>query len=314
MKKILVIGGLGQIGSELTPEFNKRYGNNNVIVADAADYKNGIVKDNVFEKIDVTDFNAIESAIKRHNIDTIINLAAILSANGEKNPDLAWRINIDGLLNVIRLGIQYKLDRVMVPSSIAVFGPQSVLYNAPQETMLTPNTMYGITKVTGEMLADYYLKKYGLDFRGIRYPGIISHTTLPGGGTTDYAVEIFYEALKHKTYNCFLSAEACLPMMYMPDCVRGTLELLEADRDQLKHHGNYNLGAMSFTPEDLADEIRKHIPEFTITYSPDFRREIAKYWPASIDDSAARAEWGWKPEWDMPAMVRDMLKEVAKKI
>ena len=314
MKKILVIGGLGQIGSELTPEFNKRYGSNNVIVADALDDKNGIVKDNVFEKIDVTDVNAIESAIKRHNIDTIINLAALLSAKGEQNPDLAWRINIDGLLNVIRLGIKYKLDRVMVPSSIAVFGPQSILYNAPQETMLTPNTMYGISKVIGEMLGDYYFKKDGLDFRGIRYPGIISYSTPPGGGTTDYAVEIFYEALKHKTYNCFLCAEACLPMMYMPDCVRGTIELLEADRNQLKHHGNYNLSAMSFTPEDLAAEIRKHIPEFTITYSPDFRREIAKYWPASVDDAAARAEWGWKPEWDMPAMVADMLKEVAKKI
>ncbi|MDR0296192.1 MAG: NAD-dependent epimerase/dehydratase family protein [Prevotellaceae bacterium] len=314
MKKILVIGGLGQIGSELTAEFNHCYGNNNVVVADAVDDKNGIVKNNVFEKIDVTDFNAVESTIKRHNIDTIINLAAILSASGEKNPDLAWRVNIDGLLNVIRLGIQYKLDRVMVPSSIAVFGPQSVLYNTPQETVLTPNTMYGVTKVIGEMLGDYYFKKHGLDFRGIRYPGIISHTTLPGGGTTDYAVEIFYEALKHKTYNCFLSAEACLPMMYMPDCVRGTLELLEADRSQLKRCGNYNLSAMSFSPEDLAAEIRKHIPEFTISYAPDFRNEIAKYWPASIDDSAARAEWGWKPEWDMSAMVADMLKEVAKKV
>ncbi len=314
MKKILVIGGLGQIGSELVPEFNTRYGSDNVIVADAVDDKNGIVKDNVFEKIDVTDFTSVENSVKRHNIDTIINLAAILSAKGEQNPDLAWRINIDGLLNVIRLGVQYKLDRIMVPSSIAVFGPQSVLYNAPQETMLTPNTMYGITKVTGEMLADYYFKKHGLDFRGIRYPGIISYKTAPGGGTTDYAVEIFYEALKQKKYTCFLSAEACLPMMYMPDCVRGTIELLEADRSKLKHHGNYNLGAMSFTPEDLATEIRKHIPEFEINYKPDFRREIAKYWPASVDDSSARAEWGWKPQWDMPAMVADMLKEIAKKI
>jgi nucleoside-diphosphate-sugar epimerase len=314
MKKILVIGALGQIGSELTPEFNKRYGNDNVIVADMAEDKNGIAKDNVFEKIDVTDVNAIEHAIKRHNIDTIINLAAILSAKGEQNPDLAWRINIDGLLNVIRLGIKYKLDRVMVPSSIAVFGPQSILYNTPQDTVLTPNTMYGISKVTGEMLGDYYFKHFGLDFRGIRYPGIISYKTPPGGGTTDYAVEIFYEALKHKKYTSYISADACLPMMYMPDCVRGTLELLEADRDKLHHHGNYNLGAMSFTPEILAAEIKKHIPEFEITYKPDYRREIARYWPASVDDSAARAEWGWKPEWDMPAMVADMLKEIAKKI
>jgi nucleoside-diphosphate-sugar epimerase len=314
MKKILIIGALGQIGSELTPEFNKRYGSSNVIVADAADDQRGIITDNVFEKIDVTDINAIENAIKRHNIDTVINLAAILSAKGEQHPDLAWRINIDGLLNVLRLSVKYKFDRVMVPSSIAVFGAQSVLYNAPQETNLKPNTMYGITKVTGELLADYYFRNFGLDFRGIRYPGIISHKTPPGGGTTDYAVEIFYEALKYKKYTCFLSSEACLPMMYMPDCIRGTVELLEADRSKLLHHGNYNLGAMSFTPEILAAEIRKHIPEFTITYQPDFRREIARYWPASIDDSAARAEWGWRPQWDLPAMVEDMLKEIAKKI
>lgn len=313
MKKILIIGALGQIGSELTPEFNTRYGSDNVVVADAAADKQGIVKDNVFEKIDVTDFNALENVIKRHRIDTIINLAAILSARGEQNPDLAWRINIDGLLNVIRLGVKYKLDRVMVPSSIAVFGPQSVLYNAPQETVLKPNTMYGITKVTGELLADYYFRNFGLDFRGIRYPGIISYKTPPGGGTTDYAVEIFYEALKHKKYTCFLSSEACLPMMYMPDCIRGTMMLLEADRSKLQHPGNYNLGAMSFTPEILAAEIRKHIPEFEIAYKPDFRREIAKYWPASVDDSSARAEWGWAPQWDLPAMVTDMLKEVAKK-
>jgi nucleoside-diphosphate-sugar epimerase len=314
MKKILIIGALGQIGSELTPEFNKRYGCDNVVVADAADNKQGIVKDNVFEKLDVTDFNALENVIKRHGIDTVINLAAILSAKGEQNPDLAWRINIDGLLNVIRLGVKYKFDRVMVPSSIAVFGPQSVLYNAPQETVLKPNTMYGITKVTGELLADYYFRNFGLDFRGIRYPGIISYKTPPGGGTTDYAVEIFYEALKHKKYTCFLSSEACLPMMYMPDCIRGTMTLLETDRSKLQHHGNYNLGAMSFTPEILAAEIRKHIPEFQITYAPDFRREIAKYWPASVDDSSARAEWGWEPQWDLPAMVADMLKEVGRKI
>jgi nucleoside-diphosphate-sugar epimerase len=314
MKKILIIGALGQIGSELTPELNKRYGCDNVVAADAADDKQEIIKYNEFEKLDVTDYTALENVIKRHRIDSVINLAAILSAKGEQNPDLAWRINIDGLLNVIRLGVKYKLDRVMVPSSIAVFGPQSVLYNAPQETVLKPNTMYGITKVTGELLADYYFRNLGLDFRGIRYPGIISHKTPPGGGTTDYAVEIFYEALKHKKYTCFLSSEACLPMMYMPDCIRATMMLLEADRSKLQHHGNYNLGAMSFTPEILAGEIRKHIPGFEITYKPDFRREIAKYWPASVDDSSARAEWGWAPQWDMPSMVADMLKEVAKKI
>ena len=314
MKKILVIGALGQIGSELTTAFNEKYGVSNVIIADVNEDTNNFFPNNVFEKINVIDSDSIENAIKRHNIDTIINLAALLSATGEKNPDLAWDININGLLNVIRLGIKYKLDRVMVPSSIAVFGPQSVLYNTPQETVLTPNTMYGVTKVVGELLGDYYFNKFGLDFRGIRYPGIISNKTMPGGGTTDYAVEIFYEAVKNKKYTCCLNNESCLPMMYMPDCVRATMTLLEADRSTLKRCGNYNVGAMSFTPEQLAEEIKKHIPEFTIDYKPDFRREIAKYWPASVDDSAARAEWGWKPEWNMETMVADMLRAVREKL
>ncbi|MDR1405675.1 MAG: NAD-dependent epimerase/dehydratase family protein [Prevotellaceae bacterium] len=313
MKKILVIGALGQIGSELTAAFNEKYGNENVIVADVAEDRNNLYAGNAFEKMDVTDSASIEAAIRRHRIDTIVNLAAILSATGEKNPDLAWKINIDGLLNVIRLGIKYRLDRVMVPSSIAVFGPQSVLYDTPQETVLVPNTMYGVTKVVGELLGDYYFRKSGLDFRGIRYPGVISNKTMPGGGTTDYAVEIFYEAVKNKKYTCFLSPESCLPMIYMPDCIRATLTLLEADRGKLRHCGNYNVGAMSFTPEILANEIKKHIPEFTIDYRPDFRREIARYWPASVDDSSARAEWGWTPEWNLERMVADMLQAIRAK-
>ena len=314
MKKILVTGALGQIGSELSHEFNLRYGKENVIVSDISDDIHHIYPENVFEKVDVTDFEGLDKLIKRHNIDTIVHLAAILSARGEQNPELAWHINIDGLLNVIKVSIKHNIDRLMVPSSIAVFGPQSTLYNAPQETILKPNTMYGITKVTGELLADYYYKKYNLDFRGIRYPGIISHKTMPGGGTTDYAVEIFYEALKSGHYTCFLSSEACLPMMYMPDCVRATIELLEAEKSTLKHRGDYNVGAMSFTPEDQVAEIRKYLPEFTIDYKPDFRREIAKYWPASVDDSSARAEWGWRPEYDIEMMVKDMLINVSKKI
>lgn len=314
MKKILVTGALGQIGSELSVEFNRRYGNENVVVSDVNNDVNGLFPDNAFEKLDVTDIHALERIIRRHKVDTVVHLAAILSARGEQNPDLAWKINIDGLLNVIRVAMAMNLDRVMVPSSIAVFGPTSVLYNAPQETILKPNTMYGVTKVIGELLADYYYKKSGLDMRGIRYPGIISYKTLPGGGTTDYAIEIFYEALKSGHYSCFLSSESCLPMMYMPDCIRATVELLEADRDALKYHGGYNLGAMSFTPEDLAAEIRKHIPDFTIDYKPDYRREIAKYWPASVDDSAARAQWGWKPEYDIETMTRDMLVNVAAKL
>ncbi len=314
MKKILITGALGQIGSELSHAFNERYGNENIIVSDVIPDANCIYPENVFESTDVTDLDALDKLIKKHQIDTVIHLAAILSAKGEQNPELAWYVNVDGLLNVIRLGIKHKLDRVMVPSSIAVFGPQSTLYNAPQETILKPNTMYGISKVIGEMLGEYYFKKFGLDFRGIRYPGVISYKTMPGGGTTDYAVEIFYEALKSGHYTCFLSNEACLPMMYIPDCVRSTIELLEADRSHLKHHGDYNVGAMSFTPEELADEIRKYLPTFTMDYKPDFRREIAKYWPASIDDSAACADWGWKPEYDIEMMVRDMLVHVADKL
>ncbi len=314
MKKILVTGALGQIGTELTLEFNRRYGAENVIVSDVNNDVHGMVPDNAFERLDVTDVHALERVVKRHEVDTIVHLAAILSARGEQNPDLAWKINIDGLLNVIRVAMAQRLDRLMVPSSIAVFGPTSVLYNAPQETILKPNTMYGVTKVVGEMLADYYWKKNGLDMRGIRYPGIISYKTMPGGGTTDYAVEIFYEALKSGSYVCPLSPESCLPMMYMPDCVRATVELLEAPTDALKYHGGYNLGAMSFTPEELAAEIRRYIPSFTIDYKPDFRREIAKYWPASVDDSAARANWGWAPKWGLEEMTRDMLVNVAEKL
>lgn len=314
MKKILVTGALGQIGSELSLEFNRRYGSGNVVVSDVNNDVHGLLPDNAFEKLDVTDVHALERVVKRHKIDTIVHLAAILSARGEQNPDLAWKINIDGLLNVIRIAMAQNLDRLMVPSSIAVFGPTSVLYDAPQETILKPNTMYGVTKVIGELLSDYYYKKAGLDMRGIRYPGIISYKTMPGGGTTDYAIEIFYEALKSGHYTCFLSNESCLPMMYMPDCIRATVELLEADKSNLKYHGGYNVGAMSFTPEDLAAEIRKYIPDFTIDYKPDYRREIAKYWPASVDDSSARAQWGWKPEWDVAATTRDMLVNVAAKL
>lgn len=314
MKKILITGALGQIGSELSEEFNRRYGYENIVVSDINNDVNNIYPDNVFERVDVTDYHSYEKLIKRHNVDTVVHLAAILSARGEQNPDLAWHINITGLLNVINIAITNKLDRIMVPSSIAVFGPQSALYDAPQETILKPNTMYGITKVVGEMLADYYHKKSNLDIRGIRYGGVISSKTMPGGGTTDYAVEIFYEAVKSGHYTAPLSSESCLPMIYMPDCIRATVELLEAERSNLKHFGGYNVGAMSFTPEILANEIRKHIPNFKIDYAPDFRREIAKYWPASVDDSSARAEWGWKPEWTLEATVEDMLLHVREKL
>jgi len=312
MKKILITGALGQIGTELSEAFNSRYGVENIIVSDIIPDTKNSYAENVFELLDATNYDNLEKIILKHNIDTIVHLAAILSARGEQNPELAWHVNMDGLLNVIHLAVKHNLDRIMVPSSIAVFGPQSTLYNAPQDTILKPNTMYGITKVVGEMLAEYYNRKFNLDIRGIRYPGIISYKTLPGGGTTDYAVEIFHEALRTGHYTCFLSSEACLPMMYMPDCVRATIELLEADRAKLRHHGNYNVGAMSFTPDELADEIRKHIPGFTIDYKPDFRREIAKYWPASVDDSSACADWGWRPEYTLEMTVSEMIRNLSK--
>ncbi|MDR2890148.1 MAG: NAD-dependent epimerase/dehydratase family protein [Alistipes sp.] len=314
MKKILITGALGQIGSELSVEFSRRYGADNVVVSDVNSEGAKLAPGNAYEVLDVTDAAALEAIVKRHNVDTIVHLAAILSAKGEQNPDLAWKINIDGLLNVMRISMSMKLDRLMVPSSIAVFGPTSVLYDSPQETILKPNTMYGVTKVIGELLADYYYKKSGLDMRGIRYPGVISYRTLPGGGTTDYAVEIFYEALRSGRYTCPLSSDACLPMIYMPDTVRATAELLEADPDAIKVHGGYNVGAMSFTPAQIAAEIKKYIPSFEIEYAPDFRREIARYWPASVDDSAARAQWGWKEEWNLENMTRDMLVNVAAKL
>lgn len=314
MQKILIIGAFGQIGSELALSLSAKYGTENVVVADIHSNVPEDLKQNPFELIDVTNRENIKQVIEKYGIDSIINLAAILSAKGEENPELAWKINIDGFINILTLAKECKLDRVMTPSSIAVFGPESALYNTPQNTVLKPRTMYGITKVTGELLSEYYYEKHDLDIRGIRYPGIISYKTLPGGGTTDFAVEIFYEAIKNKKYTCFVSEDTCLPMMYMPDCIDATINLLEADRDKVKHHGDYNVTAMSFTAGQLAAEIKKHIPEFEIEYKPDYRREIARYWPATIDDSAARADWGWKHKFGLSQMVEHMLENVKKKI
>jgi len=266
-----------------------------------------------FEFIDVTRRETIEAVVKKYNIDTIYHLAAILSAVGEQNPQLAWDVNMNGLYNVLEIARERKIARVFCPSSIAAFGPETPRDNTPQETVLRPRTMYGVTKVAGELLCDYYFYRFGLDVRGIRYPGIISSETLPGGGTTDYAVEIFYEAIKHKRYNCFLREDTVLPMMYMPDCIRGTIQLMEADLSRLKHHADFNLAAISFCPAELVAEIEKHIPELTCEYKPDFRQQIADSWPRSIDDSAAREEWGWKPQYDLRAMVADMLEKLGRK-
>ncbi|MEO0074246.1 MAG: NAD-dependent epimerase/dehydratase family protein, partial [candidate division WOR-3 bacterium] len=271
MKRILVTGAVGQIGSELTFELRRRYGAENVIATGRKTAPSKELEESgPFYFINVTDRNSVVEVVKKHNIDTIYHMAAILSATGEKNPSLCWDVNINGTLNILEIAREFEMARVIVPSSIAAFGPETPRENTPNDTILKPRTMYGITKVAGELLGDYYVRRYGLDVRGLRYPGIISNMTLPGGGTTDYAVEIFYEAIKHKRYKCFLREDTRLPMMYMPDCLKATIMLAEADFNRLKHHCDFNVAAMSFSAGELAAEIRKHIPEFRITYEPDF--------------------------------------------
>ncbi len=314
MKKFLVIGSTGQIGSELTLALRKEFGGENVIagIRKTAPSKQ-LLETGPCEVVDATFREQIEQVVNKYDIDTIIHMAAILSVIGEQNPMLAWNVNMNGLINVLECAREHKMDRVLVPSSIAVFGPGTPLDNTPQETILRPTTMYGITKVAGELLGDYYVLKYGLDVRGLRYPGIISHETLPGGGTTDYAVAIYYEAVKNKKYTCFVREDTRLPMMYMPDCLKATISLLEADFNKLKHHCDFNVSAMSFSVKELADSIKKYIPEFEISYQPDYRQEIADSWPNSIDDSCAREEWDWEPDYDLDAMTRDMLDALQKK-
>ena len=314
MKKILVIGAIGQIGSELTLELRKLYGGENVIASDKRDTVTEKLKNSgPFEMVDILDKKSIIDLIKKHNINAIVDLAAILSATGEQNPMLAWNVNINGLINVLEIAREFSMKQVMIPSSIAVFGPSTPLDCAPQETVLKPTTMYGITKVAGELVADYYVKKYNLDVRGLRYPGIISNETLPGGGTTDYAVAIYYDAVKFGKYSCFVKEDTRLPMMYMPDCLKATIDLMQADFSKLVHHSDFNVGAMSFSVKELADNIKKYIPSFTIEYKPDFRQAIADSWPNSVDDSAARKEWGWKPSYDLDNMTQDMLKVIGEK-
>ena len=311
MKNILVTGALGQIGTELTMELRRRYGAENVVATDCKPQKKAQENNSgPFYQIDVLKPETVEEIVKKHNIDTIYHMAAILSAVGEKNPQLCWNVNMNGTINILELGLKYEMTRIIVPSSIAVWGKGVPLENTPQETVLKPSTMYGVTKVCGEQICDYYVKRFGLDVRGLRYPGIISHVTLPGGGTTDYAVAIYYEAVDKGHYTCFVNEDTRLPMMYMPDTINGTIQLAEADFASLKHHSDFNIGAMSFSAKELENSIKKHIPEFTVSYEPDYRQEIADTWPNSIDDSAARNEWGWQPKYDLEAMTADMLKNL----
>ena len=313
MKRILVTGACGQIGSELTPALRARYGSENVVASDIAEPTPALRDAGPFEFVDVTRREQIEEVVERYKIDTLYHMAAILSASGEKNPQLAWRVNVGGLYNVLEVARERELVRVFCPSSIAVFGPETPKENTPQETVLRPTTMYGITKVTGELLGNYYFHRFGVDVRGLRYPGIISAETMPGGGTTDYAVEIFYEALKHKRYTCFVREDTVLPMMYMPDCIRATMMLMEADLSRLRYHTEYNLSGLSFSAGELAAEIQKHIPDFVCTFEPDFRQQIADSWPRTIDDTPAREDWGWAPKYDLAAMVEDMLAKLREK-
>ena len=310
--KILVTGALGQIGSELTAELKKIYGEKNVVTSDMKDETREEFLP--YEKLDVLDKSRLAEVVKKHDISVIYHLAAILSAAGEKNPNLCWDVNMTGLHNVLEVARELKVKQIICPSSIAVFGPETPRLNTPQETVILPKTMYGLTKAAGELLCDYYVAKFGIDVRGIRYPGLISYKTLPGGGTTDYAVEIFYEAIKKKSYNCFLKADTTLPMMYMPDAIRGTIQLAQTDFSKLKNHSNFNFAGISFSCAELAAEIKKHIPDFKISYEPDFRQKIADSWPASIDDSASRQQWGWSVEYDLEKMTADMLKHLREKL
>ena len=308
MRKILVIGASGQIGSELVPELRKEYGTENVIASD----KDGNISDFVIS-LDILDKDFISKVIEENEINTIFNLASILSASGEKNPLKAWDVNLNGLLNVLEISKDHDIDRIIWPSSIAAFGPSTPRLNTPNETILDPNTIYGITKVTGELLASYYFKKYNLDIRSVRLPGIISSEIYPKGGTTDYAVEIFYSAIIDKNYTCFVDKDTVLPMMYIADCIKCLIDLLEADPSSVQRRV-YNVTSMSFSVEELANEIKKHIPDFKINYKPDFRQEIADSWPKTIDDSLARQEWGWNPQYDLKMMTKDMIEKLSKRL
>jgi len=305
---ILVTGAAGQIGTELVPRLREKYGPDNVLATDIKPLVPSVLRDGPYEVLDVTSRRNIEKTIQSHDITVIYHMSAILSAVGENQPQLAWGVNMGGTHNILEAARETGIRRIFIPSSIAAFGPETPRDGTPQETVLRPRTMYGVTKVAGELLCDYYVRKYGLDIRGCRYPGIISHQALPGGGTTDYAVAIFYEAIQYGHYTCFVKEDTMLPMMYMPDCLKATMDLMDAGFEKLEHHSDFNIAGMSFTAGELAAQIRRHIPEFTCEFQPDYRQNIADSWPRSIDDSAARDEWGWTPEYDLAAMTEDMLR------
>ncbi len=313
MKRILIIGAGGQIGTELTSYLRGIYGANNVVATDVRECKN-LADGGPFEVLDALNATAMASVVARYHIDTIFNLVALLSAVGEKNPQMAWGINIGALMNSLEVARQHHCA-LFTPSSIGAFGPSSPKVMTPQDTIMQPTTIYGICKVTGEMLGNYYAQKYGIDTRSIRFPGIISNVAPPGGGTTDYAVEIYYEALRSGHYTCAVPSDVYMDMIYMPDVLKACVQLMEADPAKLVHRNSFNIASMSFTPEIIAAEIRKRLPDFTMDYDIDpVKDQISRSWPDCLDDSCAREEWGWQPDWDLSRMTDDMLEKVTKKL
>ncbi len=306
-EKILVIGASGQIGVELTLELRRLYGGSNVIASDLREENDLLKGTGPYVSLDVMNKEMLHVQVIRQNITQIYLLAAILSATGEKNPSLAWNLNMQSLLNVLEIAKEEQLTKVYWPSSIAVFGPTSPKKNCPQHTIIEPVTVYGISKYAGEFWCNYYYNRWGVDVRSLRYPGLISYKSSPGGGTTDYAVEIFYEALQQNTYTCFLNEDTYLPMMYMPDAIRATIELMEAESSKLKVRTSYNISGVSFSPKEIAEEISRHLPDFSIDYKPDYRQAIADSWPQSIDDSKANTDWNWKSRYDLEKLTGEML-------
>lgn len=307
--RVLVIGSSGQIGTELVEELREVYGNENVIASDIRDPQ--IAQDGPFEKLDILNKIQLSDIVEQYNIKEVYLLAAMLSATAEKNPAFGWELNMNSLFNVLNLAKDGIIDKIFWPSSIAVFGPTTPQQNTPQYTVMEPSTVYGISKQAGERWCEYYHQKFGVDVRSIRYPGLIGYKSKPGGGTTDYAVDIFYQAIEKKSYECFLSEETTLPMMYMSDAIKATINIMKADSSDIKIRSSYNISGMSFSPNEISTEIKKSIPEFEITYKPDYRQEIADSWPQSIDDSAAKQDWDWKPDFDLEALTGIMLEKLS---
>lgn len=305
--KILIIGACGQIGTELTIRLREIYGNDNVIAGDIREGSEELMQSGPFEIVDAMNRTSIEDVCLHYEINEVYLMAAMLSATAEKYPKKAWNLNMDSLFHILNIAKEGKIDKIFWPSSIAVFGPTTPKENTPQQTVMEPSTVYGISKQTGERWCEYYYNKYGVDVRSIRYPGLISWKTLPGGGTTDYAVEIFHEALKNNHYDCFLKEDTSLPMMFMEDAIKATVSIMQTKSENIKQRSSYNLAGMTFTPAEIASEITKHLSDFTVTYQPDFRQSIADSWPGSIDDSVAREDWSWSHDYDLEKMVKEML-------